>query len=66
LKLSVKMDKQGRIIIPKEIRNLLREEQTFKVDYIEDYIKSYPYNKATCTDAIILEICNERSNQNEK
>ncbi len=66
MKLSVKMDRQGRIVIPKEIRKLLQEEQLFKVDYIEDYIKSHPYNKATCTDAIILEICNERKNQNEK
>lgn len=62
MKLSVKMDKQGRIIIPKEIRKRLHEGQTFKMDYIEDYIKSEPYNKATCVDAIILEICNERSN----
>lgn len=58
MKLSVKMDKQGRIIIPKQIRERLKKGQKFELDYIEDYIKSEPYNKATCVDAIILEICN--------
>lgn len=61
MKLSIKMDKQGRIIIPKEIRKRLYEGQRFEMDYIEDYIKSEPYNKASCVDAIILEIRNERN-----
>lgn len=60
MKLSVKMDKQGRIIIPKQIRERLHEGQKFELDYIEDYIKSEPYNKKMCKDAIILEICNGR------
>ena len=60
MKLSLKMDKQGRIIIPKQIRERLNEGQKFKLDYIEDYIKSEPYNKKMCMDAIILELCNER------
>ncbi len=55
------MDKQGRIIIPKQIREKLHERQKFELDYIEDYIKSEPYNKKMCVDAIILEICNERN-----
>lgn len=58
------MDKQGRILIPKQIRQKLHEGQTFKMDYIEEYMRSEPYNKATCEDAIILEICNERNNKN--
>lgn len=61
VKLSIKMDKQGRIVIPKEVRNRLHKGQIFELDYIEDYLKSEPYNKKTCVDAIILEICKEKS-----
>lgn len=60
MKLSLKMDKQGRIVIPKEVRNRLQENQKFKMDYIEDYIVSEPYDKKNSVAAIILEICNER------
>lgn len=60
MKLSLKMDKQGRIVIPKEVRNRLQENQKFKLDYIEDYIVSEPYDKKNSVAAIILEICNER------
>jgi len=60
MKLSLKMDKQGRIVIPKEVRNRLQENQKFKMDYIEDYIVSEPYDKKNSVSAIILEICNER------
>lgn len=60
MKLSLKMDKQGRIVIPKEIRKRLQENQKFELDYIEDYIVSEPYDKKNSVAAIILEICNER------